>query len=285
MTILSIKRLSAGLNNMRISLIGLDALAAARGAAVELPAEVGNWEPRPVRVRRKIALFELFDRDAVRAIVPGGPGEPDTLAGVHDCFAAGMQALRAAEAESRAARLLVALRATPDIRALAGAVHAWLRGEAGEGALAAVQLRIERDWIAHVERRKERAGWDEGMRMTNPVELFAKLRRTRALAAVDTLWACCDEGDLVQQPGELKAIAAQHGFRLLMKGDLPADIALPPETVLRSMLDYTLCLGMPDYIGLTNSTFSNNLNRERLWLGTGARHFAFDRPGDSAKRR
>ena len=98
---------------------------------------------------------------------------------------------------------------------------------------------------------------------------------------------CCDEDDLIVSKDDLKSQAALFGYNLLFKTDLPAEIQLPQERTRKSMVDFTVCMGLNEYVGLTRSTFSNQLflMNEYGRCPEGARHYIYNNIGDALLER
>lgn len=275
--ILTCGPLITGLNNQRICLVGLATIAEESGARIALPAEAVDF--RPGEPNQTIALFDLFDAAAALAALGDlrADAPADEIIDMHVCFKAGNHALAGAKAGSRAAILLEALRPAALLRVAEEIAGALRRAVAAPDQLAAVQLRIESDWQRYLVKRGAAASDPEAMRALDPSVIFAKIRHTPALARVTTLYGCCDEDDLRIGRDALIGLARDHGFALRLKGMMMPDLDVP--RISRAMIDYAVCGMMPAYIGLTKSTFSNNLRNASLWGNSATRHYSYDRAG------
>jgi len=245
-------RLGTGLNNQRLCLLGLFEIARARDARVTLPETLENFSPALPRRRgeREIPLWDLFDRDRFLAAVADRPVVEDRDAEVidmHEAFRAGAAASRGAASDNFAGRFLLGTAAAPAIAAVAGQVLDWL---AARGCRGALQLRVERDWRAYYRKR----GLPEDDRTLEVDWIVARARAL--LPEAEAIWVCCDEADLPAPVPEVRARGARHGLDLLFKPQLPPEIGLPVESPRRAMTDFTICRQIPDYLGVTRSSFS-----------------------------
>ena len=276
---IGITRMLTGLNNQRMCLLGLFSIARERGTSAVLPETAVDYAPRVVARHRDILLGKLFDLPTLVSAIPPDllSGEPPgELISFRDCFAACVRPLESESRDSLAASVMLGTVATRRIADRATELGEWLLAR---GAVP-LQLRIERDWQAYLRHK-----WGEDsqpVRDADPDTILARLRRTPSLADVRTLWACCDDEDLLQTTGELKEIARRHRFELLFKTDLPTEVRQPKRVILRAMMDFTMCRNAPRYIGLQGSTFSRMLARENAWLGRPREVQYFDRDVDVA---
>ncbi|MBA8904881.1 hypothetical protein [Aminobacter ciceronei] len=271
---LTVEPLVTGLNNQRLCLLGLVRSAADQDAEAVIPSELVDFTPVPkrgqVRHTGRLPIWDIFDREAVEDglsdLAVSFEGTADMLT-MQECFRRGSDALKSDYERSSA--ILRAFRPSKIVTEHANRVVAWL------GDFTALQLRIERDWREYVLRKFGADGvYSDGEYLTtDPDDIFVRVTFTPDIS--ETIWACCDEDDLVEPKDTLKRIAEKYGLRLVFKSDLPSHLAYPAHRLTRSAIDFAVAVNSPAYIGLTRSTFSEMVGIYR----PGGRNFAYNIPG------
>lgn len=144
-----------------------------------------------------------------------------------------------------------------------------------------LQLRIEKDWQNYLD-RKYSGGVDNESEFlsTDFRKILKKISYTRNLPS-KYIYACCDEDDLPVSKEILKETASEYGLNLNFKSDfLPGGLG---GSLRDSLMDFSICMKSKAYIGLTRSTFSNNL--ATFSKGIELEHFVYNNPGDFCFKR
>ncbi len=278
--ILGIRGLTGGLSNQRLAMLGLLSIARDEEAFARFPSQMVDFMPRVGDERPSRFLFpDLFDLEAFRLatakeavslelptrLIPFSEAFPR---GVADCFNPAPQ--------SYVVNFTTGLTASKPLLQIVERLVGWLP----MSKMLAVQLRIERDWQNYLKRLRDE-GRDDGSHddTTDVAEILAKIRRSPQLDGFDTIWACCDEADLTVSKADLKRVGFRFGFNLMFQSDIPKEIELPSILLMRSMIDYSICLRSLVYVGLHRSTFSRTLSRIAQWTGVSTMHFSYSKPG------
>jgi hypothetical protein len=152
----------------------------------------------------------------------------------------------------------------------------------------AVQLRIEKDWVAHAEGLlKVTVTAPEDYHLSY-MDIFRKIDRTLRHAS-QAIYVVCDEEGL-PFPKELirREVKSEFGFDLIWKSDILPSIRLFSMSALElSLIDFEMALQAEYFVGLTRSTFSNNVSWEKF-CRTGAdvqTHYIYNKIGDALARR
>lgn len=284
MNVVSVDELRGGLNKQKMILAGLFVLARSKAAKVLLPLHIVNFMPTTEGYKREPLLFsEVFDRDAFLNAVPPGmiACDSDELTEVLSwkaCFESGGQALD--RSDDLAVNVVTHLVASNKLQKTADQIVEWLR----PFKVFALQLRIERDWQEYLVKKFGASNLIiEDQEITVDVDrIFRKCKNTQSLFDYDYIWCCCDEDDLLLSIEEIKAKGTSAGYKLYFKTDLPEHIRMPNERTKRSAIDFAVCIGLSHYVGLSRSTFSNQLflmseNRKCI---KGAKHYIYNNVGE-----
>lgn len=273
MTIITVEPPRTGLNNQRMCLLGLIGLAQDSGARALVPSHLVDYAPAPKKPGEKIVpmddvptwevINEASFRDYTRDLPVVFDQPADQVLTMQTCFTRGTAELRKRDASTAAY-----LRGTAAAAPLAEHARAINEFLSTFGTVTALQLRIERDWREYLLRRFGQETITESEHLTaDPKTILSKVVDS---GLPTTVWACCDETDLVESTDELKQIGKELGVRLLFKSDLPPELAYPERRILQSVIDFAVALAAPVYVGLTRSTFSNAIAlHRRLGLITG----------------
>ncbi|MGG7517874.1 O-fucosyltransferase family protein [Allorhizobium undicola] len=283
-TVVSVEKITGGLNNQKMSILGLIVEARKNDSIISIPDTLHDWTPTTEgRGTKFINIHEVYEMDELEKIIPVTNQKADKVLSFADCFALGSQKIReegGLPAEelvaNETARILSALRPVTDIQDEIDR----LIGEMPEGT-AGVQLRVERDWKNHLNSRRSRGiKLDLGRELVlDPRRIFQKIRNEDKEKNITTLFLCCDEDDLMQKKSEISQMAGNFGFDVIFKSDVSS--AFPESRLKRSLVDFGICLKLDTYIGLSLSTFSNLLCLTKSFELKGKpNHFIYDAPGD-----
>lgn len=202
---------------------------------------------------------------------------------MENLFREGGQALE--RLDDLARNVVLHLVASAEIQKIADQIVEWLRPMNPF----ALQLRIERDWQEYLMKKFGGINLVVGnQEITVDVDrIFEKCVKTEDLRGRTSVWCCCDEEDLLVSKDMLRAQAASIGYKLYFKTDLPSSIRLPLERTKKSILDFSVCMGLDVYVGLTRSTFSNQLSLMNQYekCAKGAKHYIYNNVGDALLER
>ncbi len=291
--VVSMGRFKAGLNNQRLALAGLVVLAQESGSRVALPAELLDFTPLPEAQRTKPhpmrPLADVLDTTRLKQFLDEvgllSEAKPTELLDVEQCFRASGRAMRSSpslrESErSLGLRFLDQCRAAEPLRAKAHEALAWL---SASGRPLGLQLRVERDWQEYVLRRFGQLPFvsPEEDLSTDVGHILGKIAATPALASFKRILVCCDEDDLLLSQTAVETIGRSCGFEAIFKSRLGGRIDLPESRLMRSAIDFEICLGLDSYVGLSRSTFSNLLclMKSLEMYPEHPRHYIYNSPG------
>ncbi len=154
------------------------------------------------------------------------------------------------------------------------------------GIQTTIQLRIEHDWKAHAENLRSVMGDSEDYAI-GFVEILSKVKRS--LPDLKLAYVTSDENSMPNSRDEIRAFSrSQFGIDLLWKTDLLSQShyeVLNPLDL--SLVDYEIARYCRQFVGLTNSTFSNMLCLEKF-AATGkdvTGHFIYNALGDGLVER
>lgn len=289
MSVVSIDEFRGGLNNQKMILAGCFVIAKEKGAKVRLPQQIANFMPTAEGHKREPLRFsDVFDQENFLKAIPssmiaGDGNEVTEVLSWKTCFERGGRALD--RLDNLARSVVVHLVASAELQEIANQIVEWLRPMNPF----ALQLRIERDWQEYLV--KKFGGINlvvGGQEITVDVDrIFGKCAKTDDLLVRSSVWCCCDEEDLLVSKDMLKMQAALFGYKLYFKTDLPSRILLPRERTKKSIVDFAVCMGLDAYVGLTNSTFSNQLflMNQSGKCAEGASHYIYNNAGDALLQR
>lgn len=184
-------------------------------------------------------------------------------------------------------QILLASRAAPHLCNISSNIVDWL----GDGVLA-VQLRIENGWKKYLKSRMEKRGGEDILigeeKTVDADRIFSKIAATSELSKFKKILACCDEADLDESKIYLKKLASKYDLDLIFKSDFSDKIIIPESRFQQSLIDFEVVMSLDAYVGLTRSTFSNNLCtlkslEENKWQP--ANHFIYNAIGESCLKR
>jgi hypothetical protein len=289
MSVVSIDEFRGGLNNQKMILAGCFVLAKEKGARVRLPQQIVNFIPTAEGNKKEPLLFsEVFDQATFLKVISSSmiAGDRDEVTEVlswKTCFERGGKALSNSDALAR--NVVAHLVASTELQEIADQIIEWLRPMNPF----ALQLRIERDWQEYLV--KKFGGFNlivGSQEITVDVDrILGKCAKTNDILDRSSIWCCCDEEDLLVSKDVLKAQAALFGYKLYFKTDLPSNIILPQERTKKSVVDFAVCMGLDTYVGLTRSTFSNQLFLMNQFgkCAKGAKHYIYNNVGDNLLQR
>ncbi|CAM5350364.1 hypothetical protein [Sphingobium scionense] len=255
------KAVRAGLNNQRIAILGLCAMAIATQGQVRIPHRLVDFSARREGLGR-VDAAEVFDTDALFAWLRRQNllgGDPDSYHHVNwvDCFSYGAQIWEDPQQEDFVADFLRAMRGAAPLRVLASNLVAALGSDIGY-----IQLRIEQDWQDYA--RAKMASGRRGF-LLDPSAIFEKIVATPETASYRRWFAFCDLAALPWNIETIKNdIRRQFGLDLLFKPDIAHLFSLPSASLANASLDFEMALTAPIYVGLRQSTFSNLVHATRL---------------------
>ena len=289
MSVVCIDEFRGGLNNQKMILAGCFVLAKEKGAKVRLPEQIVNFIPTTEGHKRDPLRFaDVFDQEIFLRAIPSNMitddvNEVTEVLSWKTCFVRGGQALE--RLDDLARNVVVHLVASAELQKIADQIVEWLRPMNPF----ALQLRIERDWQEYLMKKFGGTNLVVGSQeITVDVDrIFEKCAKTDDLQGRSSVWCCCDEEDLLVSKDILKAQAALMGYKIYFKTDLPSSISIPLERTKKSILDFSVCMGLDIYVGLTRSTFSNQLFliNQNGKCAKGAKHYIYNNVGDALLKR
>lgn len=295
MGVIDIIPVDSGLNNQKLALLGLAAIAQEEGKRLRLPEMLVDFTPMPRGVqapRVELPISSVFDTVKLTEILREhnllAEGPATETRSYQECFKAGNAVVRrlTTSRDFSGAFASQFLRAFHPAPALALIAQKALKKLPLPQTLA-LQLRIERDWREYLL-RKSRAGELSSPNVeelsTDPGRILSKVSACHDLAGRSVIFACCDEDDLEQSHAELRQIAAEHRYQLVFKSDIIGS-STPSSRLMRSVVDFSICLELDAYIGLSRSTFSNMLCLVKATSDPHPQHYIYNTPDDHVRLR
>ncbi|HVY15289.1 MAG TPA: hypothetical protein VHB27_08680 [Rhodopila sp.] len=271
---------NGGLNNQKLTLLGLFMAAKEQGRPIRLPdlflhsqetykADVASRaRGMTPPLRAHVALGQFYDLGAMRAFAKSeGIGLVDSPAdgevggwtyfhkGADDLYKIGpagspftrgfFNALKARIAHSDAHRAIA-------------------RGMAHRGISVVLQCRVEQDWMTHIGKALPTSPRTPDQ-VPGLVDILGKVRRTLAAETRPGVYLVNDEAGLPIPKTQLRQeIASRFGFQVYWKSDFVPDILTRYISLQLSMLDFEIAVDAPIFVGTTTSTFSNMAAYERF---------------------
>jgi len=289
--VFSLKSMMSGLNNQRMGLVGLIAYAARQRAKAVLPSEVVDFSPGKDRKPSdygRLNFQDVFDQDILLNSAASDfitTDEPTDVLGLDKCFAEGAAILTEARTQDTpvhklARQTLLALEPSADLRQQANEIANWL-----PNGTSALQLRIEHDWQEYLIRKFGSTEVENGKEFLSVSA--AKIAKKIALSdeRPDTIWGCCDEGDLTVSLDDIRGDFDQYGLKILFKTDLPEALKYPEKRLRRAFLEFAVCRNLSGYIGLSRSSFSQVLWLDNIWRERESHHFVYNTPAAAITKR
>ncbi|WP_027488256.1 O-fucosyltransferase family protein [Allorhizobium undicola] len=282
--VFGVEKITGGLNNQKMSILGLIVEAKKYDGIVNIPDIIHDWTPTVEgRGTNFIKTNEVYAMDELEEIIQITNEIAGTILSFSDCFASGSKKIKEEGGLppeelmcNETARILSALKPVANIQCEINR----LVGEMPKGT-AGVQLRVERDWKNHLNSRRSRGiKLDSGRELIlNPRRIFEKIRNNDKDGEITTLFLCCDEDDLMHKKSEISDMAGKFGLSVIFKSEIST--AFLDSRLKRSLVDFGICLKLDTYIGLSLSTFSNLLCLTKSFEIKGKpNHFIYDAPGD-----
>lgn len=277
----------SGLNNQRISLIGLINSASKEGCGVVLPSHLRDFKPKPFTNNKikwtdvftvfdKKTLFDYLNLSDIPFIVHNYENSelsPNVkLINDGDIFTGGARLVQKISNNPEILNLIGSFKPSVMLLEEANSIFAQLsKGTVG------LQFRVENDWQYYLD-RVAGGGYDndEEFLNTDIEKIFLKLKNTIGIDVV-SIYACCDENDLPLSIDQIKSLAIDFGIRLFFKSDFVLNREFMSSLQL-SMIDFALCGLFQIYIGLSRSTFSNMVSMYAHSI-TNKRHYVYNNPG------
>jgi hypothetical protein len=281
----SVPRKTAGLNNLKMAILGIKLIAAAKGGAYRLPEVLFDFTPTQDGIGDDYLPTEaVFDIEALTGFFADATTDPETIRTSNsECLDIVKREIASelgmpGALHGETAKAFASFVPSVDLRAESARIASLLPADT-----VALQVRIERDWQEYVARK----GWQAGT-VSDGCEIILDHKRIfQKMAATDglpkTVFACCDEDDLTVSHDQLRADARSVGFDLIFKSDFESPII---PRLMKSVVDFDVCLNLPFYVGLPRSTFSNTLCMVRAHQIDGhPLHFVFDAVSERCERR
>ena len=152
------------------------------------------------------------------------------------------------------------------------------------GIRAAIQLRIEHDWIEYAPYLRSQVGDHNEDLDLDFVGILSKVKAARPDLRI--AYVTCDEGALPTPKHEIRALArSRFDIDLVWKSDFLGEAELRTLTsVDQSLIDFEIARSCERFFGLTRSTFANMLCLE-TFATTGkdvAGHYIYNNIGPAA---
>lgn len=280
----SISDIPSGLNNQKLALIGLSYTAYLENAKVIFPPYLVDFKPRPKLIRKSlpdghIKFSDVFDRSSLVNVLYKynlfSELSATSYLNFHDMFRIGVAAVRdmrrTGNPECFLADLIVALRASPELRSIACSLWAEVKSFPN---LVGLQLRIERDFLEYLDKK------DDLVTPRTASEIFRRLSELNDFNGANLLLSC-DEDDLSMHKDLIRLQAINFGFHSFFKSDLKSSSLLPQSRLQQSAIEFEILLKFDRYVGLSKSTFSNMLKDTQWCMSAGieqhGNHYQYDR--------
>lgn len=279
-------RKTAGLNNLKMVMVGMSEVARRENEAFYFPQQVFDFTPTDDSIGSEyIPIEDVFSVESlVEHFKPAlhangqlvGLGNADYLSAAQSSIDQDVgQANIARNATARAFSAFIA--AEPLQREIDRIAAALPDGTC------ALQLRIERDWQEYAVRK----GWVDGDTssgseiVTNHLRIFDKISATDAISR--TIFVCCDEDDLLISKDEITKDAEERGLTLIFKSSFNTPFQ---SRLQKCVIDFGVCLKLNNYIGTARSTFSNILCMVKAAeIDDNPYHYVFDAKSEKVERR
>ncbi|WP_027488257.1 O-fucosyltransferase family protein [Allorhizobium undicola] len=277
---------TAGLNNVKLVFFGMTHLASMSGGISTLPESIFDFTPTEEGIGDQyIPLCDVFDPALMSTqFALTHPRQGDFIRlGNADYIKAAQEAIDQEAGcsgieRSPVAKAFAAFAPTP---ALQGEIDRITNSLPPQ--VAAMQLRIERDWLAYAQRK----GWRDGAvkggceTVLNHYRIFDKIAASEE--GITTIFACCDEDDLTIPPDVIRQDAKERGIDLIFKSDFVINCT---SRLQRSVIDFGICLKLNKYVGTPRSTFSNILCMVKAFeISSAPEHYVFDAASEKIERR
>ncbi len=127
----------------------------------------------------------------------------------------------------------------------------------------ALQLRIEQDWVEHSVGLKSELGDAEDFCIPY-IYIFSKVFNTFG-CTIDSLYIVSDEGNLSVDKETIRStVISTFGYKIYWKSDFIEPLFINRMSALDlSILDFEMAVRADYFVGLTRSTFSNNVSWEK----------------------
>lgn len=279
---------TAGLNNLKMVLVGVKEIARINGGDYGLPKKVFDFTPTVDSIGDGyLPIEEVFDRSSIASRFSDGEGSECERIGLsnQECLeAAGVRiSLRRNAPKNATDEVALDYSSFKPCAELAEQARDIVRQLPGDGQVCALQLRIERDWQEYAARK----GWVDGQEIggvevvLNHRRIFDKIMVTPDLPR--TIYICSDEDDLPISHREIEKDARDRGLELVFKSFFRVDTE---SRLKKSVIDFAVCEQISFYVGTARSTFSNILCMVKAAeIGCDPFHYVFDACSNEVLRR
>ncbi|MGG7517873.1 hypothetical protein ACQ3G6_08315 [Allorhizobium undicola] len=277
---------TAGLNNVKLVFFGMVQLATRSGGNYALPESIFDFTPTETGIGDQyIPLCDVFDIASLSThfVLAHPPQTASIRCGNAEYIKAAQDAIdreagRKGIERSPIAEMFAAFAPTAALQSEIDRIT-----ESLPAGAAAMQLRIERDWLAYAERK----GWRDGVisggseAVLNHIRIFDKIAASDS--GINTIFACCDEDDLTIPSKVVRMDAKERGIDLIFKSDFSINCV---SRLQKSVIDFGLCLKLNQYVGTPRSTFSNILCMVKAFeISSSPEHYVFDAASEKIERR
>lgn len=237
--------------------------------------------------RDLINFSDVFDEEIFLSSIPENiianeESDVNEVLTWNACFQEGARALSLSDDLAR--NVVLNLVANRELQKIADKIIFWLTSINAF----ALQLRIERDWQEYLTKKYGGINitTDNQELLVDVKRILEKTAKTDDFSGRSNIWCCCDEDDLLLSKDIIKSQANLLGYNIYFKTDLPEYIFMPHERVKKSIIDFSVCMGLDTFVGLDISTFSNQLNLMNKYgrCKNGARHYIYNNIGNELRR-
>jgi hypothetical protein len=273
---------NSGLNNQKLSILGSFLFAQDNSGYFDLPAQLVDFKPGSTSKLIQIdSAFNLLELKKIIQIqhysIQESKANEMLFLNNAEMFIKGSREQRQSLPDTSRGKLigqfLYGFRPSDELQDLVSKIKNIIRDAI------VLSLRIEADWKRHS--LKKRPLMNGEIILLKAEEIFSKIANTPGLSDAKNIYCCCDEADLEESLDVLKKIAKSFGFDAIFKGEFSDTIKLPQSQFLNSIVDFEVASTCKSYVGLTTSTFSNNIAYISYFLKNDQRNWVYNIEGYS----
>ncbi|ACL61101.1 O-fucosyltransferase family protein [Methylobacterium nodulans] len=156
------------------------------------------------------------------------------------------------------------------------------------GIRTVAQLRIEEDWFHYCNANLRPSLGDTEDYYITADKIISKIKKS-GLTQGEDVFVVCDEKYIFAPKSVIKEeIIAQTGINTIWKSDIiPHSVFEKLPALTTSLIDFELAVRAQNFVGLSRSTFSNQVSFERFARMTccGGGDYVYDKPGELLGKR
>ncbi len=251
----SFEPMNGGINNQKMALMGLFAIAKDRGAAVCLP-EIVDFTPGVFEPNRR-RFDKVFNFDTLKFYF-GSTSEshPSEIISASTAFQRGAELIHGIARQDVSSAILACrlLKSLSPMEAVLSAVACVQTIDIG----AVVQLRVEKDWIHYAATRLAQRASSYELTSTDPMDILKRIVNSGVVEGDKAVYLCLDERNIDFDINDLKSWSqTSFNIELVLKSDLLRDRSLLNSNANASLVDFHVAALADIFVGTSRSTFSN----------------------------